>query len=114
MRRALTEDEQFRNADEIAAHLNSPIGTFALVLKLPAMSAYDPKRTFARKRRLKSIPAAYLTLGPENSAPSIAKFGEDLFVVLAEHGRRRVDTGAAMGEGERGEGHAETTLYSGC
>ena len=39
-----------------------------------------------------------------------AELAQDVLVVLAERGRRRVDAGAAMGEGEGGHRHGEPTL----
>src|SRR5262249_58674230 len=45
--------------------------------------------------------------------PLRAELGEDFLVVLAECGRGRVDARTAMGEGERGQRHAEAALHSG-
>src|SRR6478609_1505008 len=41
-----------------------------------------------------------------------AELAQNVFVVLAERGRRGVDAGTAMGEGEGGNGHAESALDS--
>src|SRR6266566_7409583 len=41
-----------------------------------------------------------------------SEFGENLLVVLAERGRRRIDARPAMGKHEGCERHAEAALYS--
>src|ERR1700756_3662591 len=40
----------------------------------------------------------------------LAEFSENLIIVLAELGRRRIDTWAAMSESECGERHGQFTL----
>src|SRR5712691_2894364 len=44
--------------------------------------------------------------------PAMAELAENLFIVLTERRWRRIDPRTAMGEGERGKRHAETTFDS--
>jgi hypothetical protein len=57
------------------------------------------------------VSKSWATTNRKVSAP--AEFAENLFVVLAERWRRRVNARTAVGEGERGDRHAEPTLHSG-
>ena len=60
-----------------------------------------------------TVPGPLPTLRSVDLCPAEAELGEDLVVVLAERGRRRVDPGPAMGKGEGGKRDAEPALHAG-
>src|SRR5215471_10138061 len=89
-------------------HVRSPsVAAWSSVARIARRR--NPRKA-AHRRSIPNVASASSGLSGSPDArlpPRTAELGEDFLVVLAERGRGRVDARTTMGEGERGQRHAE-------